>query len=123
LGSPSVMMTGVPGVELFVYGTLMDEERVFAVTGRRFPARPARLEGYRRIMSGRGYPYVAPAPGSHVDGLLLEGIDAASLRALDRYEDEGTLYLRQRVEVIVAGAWVGCETYVGAGIRAAPGPG
>jgi gamma-glutamylcyclotransferase (GGCT)/AIG2-like uncharacterized protein YtfP len=108
----------MPGARLFAYGTLMDGERVFAVTGRRFPGRPARLDGYRRITSDHGYPYVVPAPGSHVDGLLLEGIDAGSLRALDRYEDEGRLYRRRPVEVIVGGARVSCETYVGAGIRA-----
>jgi gamma-glutamylcyclotransferase (GGCT)/AIG2-like uncharacterized protein YtfP len=113
---------GMPGAGLFVYGTLMDEERVFAITGRRFPGRAARLEGYERITSDRGYPYVIPAPGSHVEGLLLEGIDAAALRALDRYEDEGRLYLRRPVDVIVGDARVACETYVGAGIRAARAP-
>jgi len=115
-------MTGMPGAGLFVYGTLMDEEQVFAVTGHRFPARAARLEGHERIAPHGGYPYVVPAPGSHVDGLLLEGIDAASLRALDRYEDEGRLYLRRPVEVSVGDARVACETYVGAGIRAAHAP-
>ena len=100
----------------------MDEGRVVAVTGCRFPVRAARLEGYERIASALGYPYVVPATGSHVDGLLLEGVDAVSLRALDRYEDEGTLYLRRPVEVIVEGARVACETYVGAGIRAAHAP-
>src|SRR5437870_840556 len=83
--------------------------------------RAARLEGYERITSDLGHPYLVPAPGSHVDGLLLEGVDALSLRELDRYEDEGALYLRRPVEVIVEGARVACETYLGAGIRAARG--
>jgi len=110
------------GARLFVYGTLMDEARVLAVTGRTFPARAARLDGYRRNTSGP-YPYVVPAARSHVDGLLLDGIDAASLDALDRYEDEGRLYRRRAVTVLVDGASVACETYVGAEIRGGRGPG
>jgi len=111
------MMAGMPGAALFVYGTLLDDARVEAVTGRRFPRRPARLEDYERIAPTRGYPYIVARAGSVVDGALLEDVDAASLRALDRYEDEGRLYVRRTVTVVVDGARVACETYVGASVR------
>ena|SRR5205823_5565278 len=111
------MMAGMPGAALFVYGTLLDDARVAAVTGRRFPRRAARLEGYERVAPSGGYPYVVARPGRVVDGALLEHVDAESLRALDRYEDEGRLYVRRTVTVVADGERVACETYVGAGIR------
>jgi gamma-glutamylcyclotransferase (GGCT)/AIG2-like uncharacterized protein YtfP len=116
-------MASMPGTALFVYGTLMDGERVRTLTGRSLPSRPARLEGYERIVPAGGYPYVVARTGRHVDGLLLEDVDDGALRALDRYEDKGRLYVRRAVEVIVEGRRVGCETYVGAEIRAARGRG
>ena len=117
------MMAGMPGAALFVYGTLLDDAQVEAVTGRRFPRRAARLEGYERIAPPGGYPYVVARPGSAVDGALLESIDVASLRALDRYEDEGRLYVRRGVTVVAGGERIACETYVGATIRRAGAPG
>jgi gamma-glutamylcyclotransferase (GGCT)/AIG2-like uncharacterized protein YtfP len=113
----------MPGGALFVYGTLTDPECVVAVTGRRFARRPARLDGYARIAPAGGYPYVVPRAGASVDGFVLDGLDADALRALDRYEDEGRLYVRTPVEVAVAGERVACETYVGALIARAPARG
>jgi len=101
------------GVALFVYGTLMDDARLESVTGQRFARRAARLEGFERVAPARGYPYVVPRAGARVDGHLIENVDAASLRRLDTYEDEGRLYLRRPVEVVVGGERVACETYVG----------
>ena len=101
------------GVALFVYGTLMDDARLERVTGQRFARRAARLEGFERIAPARGYPYVVPRAGAHVEGHLIVDVDAASLRKLDAYEDEGRLYFRRPVEVVVGLERVSCETYVG----------
>ena len=101
------------GAALFVYGTLMSEARLHALTGRRFPRRPARLEGFERIRPLHGYPYIVPTPGGAVEGFLIEGVDPAALGALDAYEDEGRLYLRRPVEVLVGERRVPCETYIG----------
>ncbi|HLK09889.1 MAG TPA: gamma-glutamylcyclotransferase family protein [Candidatus Binatia bacterium] len=114
------------GTALFVYGTLTDEGLVVVLTGRRFVRRPARLEGYERVVPARGYPYVVPRAGRHVEGFLVEDVDAASLRRLDTYEDEGRLYLRRPAEVVVAGDRRTCEVYVGRAALTAPrarGPG
>ena len=100
------------GAALFVYGTLLDEERVHALTGRRFRRRPATLEGFARLTAAHGYPTIVPAPGGQVDGLLLEDVDAQSLAALDAYEDAGRLYARRPVEVVAGGRRVACEVYV-----------
>src|SRR5215510_7295018 len=111
------MMAGMPGTALFVYGSLLDEARLEALTGRRFPRRPARLEGYERIAPPGDYPYIVARPGAAVDGVLIEDVDDDSLRGLDRYEDEGRLYARQPVEVVAGDVRIACETYVGAGTR------
>ena len=101
------------GVALIVYGTLMDEERLEQLTGRRFPRRRARLEGFARILAGHGYPTIVPQAGARVEGVLVEGVDAASLAALDAYEDAGRLYARRPAEVLVDGERVPCDVYVG----------
>ncbi len=98
-------------VRLFVFGTLLDDAQVRAVTGRVFPRRPARLEGYRREWPPRGYPYLVADPDAAVDGALLEEIDPIALAALDAYEDEGRLYVRRDAVVTVDGAPVHCQLY------------
>ena len=103
---------GAGGAALFVYGTLLDGERLHALTGRRFRGRPATLEGFARVTATHGYPTIVPAAGGRVDGLLLEDVDAQSLAALDAYEDAGRLYARRPVEVVTGGRRVACEVYV-----------
>lgn len=90
-------------MDLFVYGTLVEEELVFELTGRRFARLPATLHGYRREMVQGGFPRVLPDPAAQVEGFLLCDIDPASLRVLDLYEDEGRLYRRISVSVSVPG--------------------
>lgn len=109
---------------LFVYGTLVDTGLLRRLTGRTFPSRPARLDGWDRVVPVRGYPFILERAGAHVDGLLLADIDPTSLARLDEYEDAGRLYDRVPIEVVTAGGRVPCETYAGdvAALRAAFGP-
>jgi gamma-glutamylcyclotransferase (GGCT)/AIG2-like uncharacterized protein YtfP len=100
-------------VDLFVYGTLMNESVLCSLTGRSFPRCEAELSGFERFTPNHGYPYIVPNPKARVHGILLTGIDQAALAALDRYEEEGHLYHRCRVEVTMSGRRVPCETYVG----------
>ncbi|TMA58042.1 MAG: gamma-glutamylcyclotransferase, partial [Deltaproteobacteria bacterium] len=86
-------------VDLFVYGTLMSESCLYALTERYFPRREAKLSGFERIVPSTGYPYIIPKAGAWVQGLLLLGVDLIALAALDQYESEGVLYHRRRVEV------------------------
>lgn len=110
-------MPSVPGAgtSLFVYGTLMSEELLHSLTGRRFPRCPATLEDHTRVFPDelRGYPHIIPRPGERVAGVLIEDVDPTSLRALDAYEEEGRLYLRRPIEVSARGERVACETYLG----------
>jgi gamma-glutamylcyclotransferase (GGCT)/AIG2-like uncharacterized protein YtfP len=100
-------------VDLFVYGTLMNESVLHSLTGRSFPRYEAELSGFERFAPENCYPYIVPNPRAWVHGFLLTQIDQAALAALDCYEEEGRLYHRCRVEVIVDGRRVPCETYVG----------
>jgi hypothetical protein len=94
----------------------MRPARLHALTGLRPDMRPARLQGFARVEPAHGHPYIVPRPGAVVHGLLVEPIDAAALRRLDVYEDEGRLYRRRKVRVCVDGRRVDCETYVGHGV-------
>lgn len=106
---------------VFVYGTLLDEDRVRRIVGRRLPTRPAVLEGYCRTLDPSiGYPVVHPLAGASVEGKLLEGVDEAALRALDAYEGED--YRRVVVRVQTGdGRSVDAYVYVPAGLRRAVG--
>jgi gamma-glutamylcyclotransferase (GGCT)/AIG2-like uncharacterized protein YtfP len=100
-------------IDLFVYGTLMDEQCLFTLTGRCFSQCQAKLSGFERITPSKGYPYIVPTPGALTPGVLLFGIDPVTLAILDAYEEEGRLYHRCRVEATVGNCRIPCETYVG----------
>jgi gamma-glutamylcyclotransferase (GGCT)/AIG2-like uncharacterized protein YtfP len=101
-------------VDLFVYGTLLDDTVVQQVTGRRFPKHAARLSDYRKFTPDSGYPYIVADEGGAVDGALLCGLDQDALRALDSYEDEGRLYRRIAVTVTVGAQPRSAFAYVAA---------
>ena len=109
-------------IHLFVYGTLTDPERVTALTGKQFERVDATLNGFERVNSPLGYPFILPRAGAIVRGVLLLNIDPVSLVQLDAYEAEGDLYRRQVVVVEVADRRVAAVTYVGHAIRASVAP-
>ena len=109
-------------IQLFVYGTLTDPERVTALTGKQFERVDATLSGFERVNSPLGYPFILPRTGAVVSGLLLLNIDPVSLVHLDAYEAEGDLYRRQGVVVDVGARRVAAVTYVGHAIRASVAP-
>lgn len=101
-------------MNLFVYGTLLDDVVVVDLTGRRFPRRAALLPGYRKHTPADGYAYIVADDAAEVAGVVLQEIDAAALRAIDRYEDEGRLYTRVEVTIRVAGEAQRAFVYVAA---------
>jgi gamma-glutamylcyclotransferase (GGCT)/AIG2-like uncharacterized protein YtfP len=109
-------------IHLFVYGTLIDPERVTALTGKQFERVDATLNGFERVNSPLGYPFIFPKAGGIVRGVLLLNLDPVSLVHLDTYEAEGDLYRRQVVVVEVADRRVAAVTYVGHAIRASVAP-
>ncbi|MGE0152524.1 MAG: gamma-glutamylcyclotransferase family protein [Reyranellaceae bacterium] len=77
-------------MRFFFFGTLLDEEVLAFVVGRRVPEtdkRPAILSGYRRVKAqGVTYPIVVPRAGAEVAGLLVSGLDEAEAKRLIAYE-------------------------------------
>ena len=109
-------------IHLFVYGTLRDRERVTALTGKQFERVDATLNGFERVDSPLGYPFISPKAGGIVRGVLLLNLDPVSLVQLDAYEAEGDLYRRQGVVVEAADRRMAAVTYVGHAIRASVAP-
>ena len=77
---------------LFAFGTLMDPDVlsiVCDVPPDRFPTEPARVEGRaRRWVVDDHYPVLVEAPGEHVDGLLIRGLDEPALERVRFFEGE-----------------------------------
>lgn len=107
-----IALAGV--VDLFVYGSLLEDAVVVQVTGRRFPKRPAQLPGFRKHTPTDSYPYIVPDDDGMVDGFVLQRVDGDALRAFDEYEDEGRLYRRVEVTITVAGRPQHAFVYVAA---------
>lgn len=98
---------------VFVYGTLRFPQLMSAVTGRRPPARPARLDGYARYRVRREpCPGIVACPDSSVEGWLYPGIDPSLMPIIDDYE--GEIYEREAVTVrrLDDGRTLPAETYV-----------
>lgn len=99
-------------INLFVYGTLMDDEIMRHVSGRHFRCEPATLEGYvRKKVRGEVYPAIIPRAGDKVSGLLCYSVGGRALKRLDRFE--GAPYERSPVRVVTAqGQIVPAEAYL-----------
>ena len=114
--------------QLFVYGSLVNPRCLDAVLGRTHAAErsAARLVDYVRLTTDAfAYPFIVPAAGRAVQGVLIMGLSPGDLQALDRYEDvDAGLYQRRLVEVEAWGCGprprrVQAFTYVaGPGLRA-----
>ncbi len=89
-------------MHLFAYGSLVDPRCLDQVLGHphRGERLAARLADFERVTSDYPYPFIVPAPGGSVDGVLIMDLSADDLAALDRYEDvDEAHYARQSVEV------------------------
>ncbi len=98
--------------DLFAYGTLMSEDIMGMVTGRRFPATPGILRGFRRNrLRGEEYPGIIPSPGDEVAGVVYRDLTEDDWKRLDLFE--GEMYARSTVTVeLQDGANRQAQTYV-----------
>jgi gamma-glutamylcyclotransferase (GGCT)/AIG2-like uncharacterized protein YtfP len=95
--------------ELFVYGTLRDEEYQRALFGREVPTRPATLPGWLAVVAETGYFTVVRAPGDTVVGDIIT-LDDEQLALADTWE--GADYERLRIEARDATGTVAALVYV-----------
>lgn len=92
-------------MHLFNYGTLQSPLLMARISGLHQPGRPAVLDDYGcYTLTGAVYPGIRPEPGAQTHGVVYDGLDAAQLARLDRFE--GDEYQREQVEVRLADAEV-----------------
>lgn len=102
-------------VNLFVYGTLIFPEVVFALTGRKFKTENATLQDYYRysIFDGnipRAYPAITENLHGEVYGKIIFDVDEESLQILDFFE--GKKYKRKAIQVTLDNKPISVFTYV-----------
>lgn len=77
-------------MRFFFFGTLLDEEVLSFVVGRKVPAadkRPASLSGFRRVKAqGVTYPIIVRSETATVTGMLVSGLSSAEAGRLIEYE-------------------------------------
>ncbi len=102
-------------MNLFVYGTLMNESTQKIVAGKSFRHEKAVLKNFRKVSSPVCFPFIIPYRGINVEGYILYGIDDVSMAKMDKYEAEGDLYWRKTVQAFLdeTGQPVECEVYIG----------
>lgn len=98
--------------DVFVYGTLLNDEVLEVILGHTPTKCSAQLHGYKRVkVLGQMYPAILPDENSKVDGAILTELTARDLKRLDEYE--GLYYERMPVLVSVAGDLSQhCTTYI-----------
>lgn len=105
-----------PGAEnrLFVYGTLMQDRHIQMLLGRLVETQSGILHNYIRIAPSWSFPFVVPQAKTKTHGRVLFDLTEEEMKILDQFEDEGNLYVRQRVQVdMESGKRISCYTYVG----------
>ena len=97
---------------LFVYGSLLNEEvwlRFFKTT---FLKCDAKLNGYeRKLLNGYSFPAIRKKQGCFVEGAVVKGLNGRDFRLLDQFE--GGFYKRVSVNARTkANQSIQCEVYV-----------
>ncbi len=101
---------------IFVYGSLIFPEVVFALTNRNFKTKNAILKNFKRfkIFDGkkpRTYPAITTFEGNQVKGKILFNVDEESLKIIDLFEPK-ECYYRKELKVNFDGKEVLTYTYV-----------
>ncbi|MFZ2656900.1 MAG: gamma-glutamylcyclotransferase family protein [Victivallales bacterium] len=99
--------------DLFVYGTLMDDNHVKLLLKRVAPSVPAKLHHYMRVAPSWSFPFIVQQHGAVTEGRILKGITPEELKVLDDFEVEGQLFKRQSTVVRTARGRQRCMTYIG----------
>lgn len=102
--------------DLFVYGTLMNNEVLEPLLGCIPQKEAAELAGFECVaVKGAQYPGLKEKKGQRVMGQLLQGLTPGQLEVLDSYE--GDEYRRIKIEVSIQDqnktqATLPCHTYL-----------
>ena len=99
--------------DLFVYGTLMDDNHVRLLIKRVVPSVPAKLYNYMRVAPSWSFPFIVKQHGAVTEGRILKGLSPEDMKVLDDFEVEGHLFRRQLTVVRTARGRRRCMTYAG----------
>lgn len=95
-------------VNLFVYGTLINDEVVKAVTGKTFSKAPASLSGYFVAkLENLKCPGLVVKPNASANGYILKDVDEKSASLIDKWEDS-----RYSLGQVVTDDGTKCDTYL-----------
>lgn len=101
-------------IDLFVYGTLVNEQHVKLLLNRKVENVPATLNNYMRVVPPGAFYFIVKQHGASTHGRLLKQVTLDELARIDAFEDEGNLYFRRVVVVrLEDGTRRRCMTYVG----------
>ncbi len=101
--SVNSLMTSSAKKNLFAYGSLIDAEIMFTVTGGQYASHQATLRDYlRKKIRDEVYPGIRHEPGSLTKGMLYSGLGEDAFAKLDRFE--GQYYRRQQVLITIGEA-------------------
>ena len=101
-------------VDLFVYGTLVDDHHVKLLLNRSVESETAVLLNYMRVVPPGAFYFIVRQHGAITQGRLLKDLTPEDLTLLDSFEDEGNLYYRKQVVVRTQdNLRRRCMTYVG----------
>jgi gamma-glutamylcyclotransferase (GGCT)/AIG2-like uncharacterized protein YtfP len=100
---------------IFVYGTLLCDEVVKAVTGKTFSTVDYKLDHYQRFQiydnnKPRMYPGIIPVKDSSVMGKILLDVDEESFSKLCHFEDSE--YVATKINCLVFGKRVICLVFL-----------
>ncbi len=101
-------------VDLFVYGTLMNDRYVEMLLHRKVHSTKAKLHHYICITTSWSFPFIVKNQAAVTKGRILKNITKDELKILDNFEDEGNMYYRRQVIArITKNHRQRCQTYIG----------
>lgn len=95
---------------LFVYGTLMNDEIVKALCGKRFKKSPATISGFiASNLNGRHSPGLSKKANSTVEGYVLHSVDSRSFNIIKAWENDDYKLIKVKPN---NGAFGVCNTFL-----------
>jgi len=100
-------------IDLFVYGTLTNDQYLNLLLNRKVESIPAKLYNFMRMSPSWSFPFIVKHKGAVTEGKILCDITTEELKILDEFEDEGNMYYRKSCVVRTEQLRHRCQTYIG----------
>lgn len=104
-------------MNLFAYGSLMDQRQIMRVLLRSLPnSVPATLHGFKKVETTLGYPIILPDSGATCKGVVYFSLSHADWERLDHYENVHNVppvYIRKLAAVDGTHGRISAQIYIG----------